>query len=225
MKRINILILFFVLIQLNQLYSQFNTIGSLINEVNTLAYRNSSNTMIYANIDGSPYYSKDFKESVVYLKDGRWGKLPLRYDLFLDEIEFMKDNKTLWLIKTEIKKIQLGTESLVVSSLSESSGKLGYLFLQDSGKYTLYSKKAVEYRPYVEPKGYADPIPEKFEPKRDEFYLQIETNPLKKFRTKKELLSLLGNKSEIETYIKKEKIKTDKAEDLKKLFNYLNTTQ
>ena len=198
MKRINIFLIILVSVSFINLYSQYNTIGSLINDVNTLSYRNSSSTMIYSNIDGSPYYSKDFKESTVYLNDGRWGTLPIRYDLFLDEIEFSKDNKTLWLIKGDIKKVQIGKETIVARAASENSGKLLYLFLQDSGKYSLFIKKGVEYKPYVEAKGYADPVPEKFVEKKDEFYVQIENNPLKKIRSKKDFLALLGNKPEIE---------------------------
>ena len=224
MKRF-IIYFFLVQVNLSSLFSQYNTITSLINDVNTLAFRNMSNTMIYSSIDGTPYYSKNFEECIIYLNDGMYGKIPLRYDLFMDEVEFQKDNKTLWISKGDIKKIQIGSETLVVRSLSENSTKLGYVFLQDSGKYNLYIKKGVEYQPYVEAKGYADPIPERFVPKRDEFYLQIANDPVKKFRNKKELTALLGNKPEIETYIKKEKIKTDRAEDLGKLFKYLNTIQ
>lgn len=225
MKRIFIILFLFIPISLIELYPQYTSVGGLINDVNTLAARNSNNTLVYTNVDGNPYYSKEFKDCIIYLNDGRYGTIPIRYDLFLDEIEFKKDGKTLWLTKNDIKNIHYGSEILIVTSVSEDAGKLGYVFLQDSGKYSLFMKKAVEYLPYVAPKGYADPIPDRFNSKTDEFYLKIENNPLKKFRTKKDLLGLLGNKPEIEAYIKKEKIKTDKAADLKKLFGYLNSSQ
>src|SRR4030042_5150097 len=79
--------------------------GFLINQVKTLEIRNLDNKK-YSDIAGSPYYSNDFLKSTIYLKNGNYSNQPLRYDLFRDEMEFMKDGTILWLIKNDIKYIR-----------------------------------------------------------------------------------------------------------------------
>jgi len=66
--------------------------GFLINQVRTLQTRNASD-LHYEDIEGSPYYSKDFINSTVYLKNGNYSSQPLRYDMFQDEMEFNKEAK------------------------------------------------------------------------------------------------------------------------------------
>jgi hypothetical protein len=221
MNRLALLI--FIFIQLNKLnlYSQ-NTLGGLIQDVNTLATRNMTTKVLYNEIQGSPYYSPEYVKGVVHLKDGNYAALNLRYDLFQDEIEFIKDTKTLWLIKNDIKYINYGKEILYVTDDFEQNGKLSYYFVPDTGKCKLYIRKKVDYFPEVPPKGYSDAIPERFEKMNDEFYLQMGVSPAQKIKNKKGLETFLVNNQPALDYVKKGKLRADKPEDLQKLVAFLN---
>ena len=204
------------------LFSQIDTEGGLFDEFRTLSNRNRTNQELYTRVEGTPYYSKDFVKSVIYLKNGNYGTSALRYDLFQDEMEFVQDDKTLWLIKKDVNYISYGDEIIKVNENFEVPGKLAYYFVSDSGKYKVYIKKKVEYHPAVAPKGYSDGSPERFEVGSDEFFLQIGDEPVQKIKNKKALEAIFVNDQKVLDYIKKEKIKLA-SNDLQKLVKFLNT--
>ena len=174
-------------------------------------------------ISGTPYYSKNFTNSIIVLPNGDSGTLAIRYDMFQDEMEFKKEDKTLWLNKKEVNTISYGGEKMIVTRLQNDSSKLGYFFMPAEGKYSLLIKRSVEYRPYVPPKPYGEAVPERFANVGDDYYLKAEGMPPQSFKNKKALLGMLeGNKAALD-FIKKEKTKTDDTEDLKKLINFLNS--
>lgn len=219
--------LFFILfilapIQVNILFGQFDSENSFLRDNEIVAARRGSPKIDYDRIAGSPYYSDGFVNSILSLLNGDSALLPLRYDLFQDEIEFKKDDKIYWLYKKDIKTIIYENEVLVVSAVNEDTSKLGYFFLENPGKYALYVKKSVAYKPYTPPKPYGDPVPERFEKVADVFYLKKEDMPALSFRTKKALSGILIDNKAALDYIKNEKIKVDDPDDLQKLFNFLN---
>jgi hypothetical protein len=91
------LILLFQLVGGSFLFGQ----GFLINQVRTLETRNALTNKSYSDIEGSPYYTKNFTGSRIYDCNGNFTDLPLRYDIFQDEMEFMKDGKIRWINKNE----------------------------------------------------------------------------------------------------------------------------
>jgi len=195
--------------------------GYLINQVRTLQTRNISN-LRYDDIDGSPYYSKDFINSTIYLKNGNYSNQPLRYDMFQEEMEFNKDGEKMWLIRKDIKYITYGSEMVFVSSADADTNKLGYYFLKDEGRYLLFYKKSVLFEPAVTSKGYSDPIPDRFKPDNDIIYIRYQGNPAVRIRTKKDLLEYFSENQSALDFIQKEKIKADKIDDMHKLISFLN---
>lgn len=195
--------------------------GYLINQVRTLQTRNISN-LRYDDIEGSPYYSRDFINSTIYLKNGNYSNQPLRYDMFQDEMEFNKDGAILWLIKKDIKYITYGSEMIFVSSADADTNKLGYYFLKDEGRYLLFYRKSVLFEPAVASKGYSDPIPDRFKPENDIIYIRYQGNPDVRIRTKKDLLEYFSKNQSALDLIQKEKIKADKIDDIHKLISFLN---
>jgi hypothetical protein len=221
MKQFLIIIFLTVSVGFHQLFSQF-TGAELYNNWKTLALRDANFMMNYELIQGSPYYSKDFINSTVYLRNGQYAKVPVRYDIYQDEIEFMQENKIQWLNKKEVRNIIHGSEMIIVSPVNEDTSKLGYFLLLGTGSYSLYVKKRMGYYPSVAPQGYTKGIPERFEPERDEFYLKAKGLPAKRFNSKRSLLAILSNNGDAQSFIKKEKIQADNIEDLKKLLKFLN---
>ena len=200
------------------LWGQESTLRS---QVRTLELRNIGPKK-YSEIDGNPYYTDKFIESVVYLKDGNFASLPLRYDIFQDQMEFMKDNKTLWLVKKDIKYLRYGSDMIFVSSADGDTSKIGYYFLKDNGKIKLFYRKVVRYQPMVEPKGFADAIPEKLSPEKDEIFIRKENLPARKIVSRKDLTTLFAGDEAALGFIKTHKTKPDNIEDLHALVSFLN---
>jgi hypothetical protein len=220
-KRILLLLFLIIQFQGNQLFSQ-NSAGGLINQVRVLATREATFTINYKDVDGSPYYTFEFIKGTVYLNDGNYASFPLRYDIFRDEIEFLKDEKIFWLIKKDIKFVRYGSEMLILTHAISDTSKLGYFFLKDTGKYKVMKKMRVAFYPMVPPVGYTQTIPAMFKREDDEFYLQYEGLPAQKIKNKKDLSTIFLDNETALDFIKKEKIRVNNFEDLYKLVTYLN---
>lgn len=220
MKRLFLMLLLFVPVV--QLFSQY-TPAELINEVKTLATRRAADPLSYKEVEGTAYYTPDFIKSTVFLKNGTYASLPLRYDLFQDEMEYKDDSRILWIVKSDIKYIRYGSDMLFVAPSVLDTSRLGYYFFKDAGKNKLFCRKSMKFCPWIPPKGYADMIPNRFEPNSDEFYIQFEGQPAKRIKTKGELTKLFSNNKSALEFIKKEKIKANNFDDLQKLMNYINS--
>lgn len=221
MKKIFFILFLFIPFLGIQLFSQ-NSAGGLINQVRVLATREIYSKLNYADVDGSPYYTADFIKGTVYLNNGNFASFPLRYDIFRDEIEFLKDDNILWAIKKDIKFVRYGSEMLILTHAISDTSKLGYFFLKYSGKYKLLNKKNIAYYPLVPAKGYIETIPASFKGESDEFYLQQEGFPAQKIKNIKNLSTMFQDNKIALDFIKKEKIKVGKFEDLHKLVTFLN---
>jgi hypothetical protein len=224
MVRINPLVLSISIILILHQHVPVSGQGFLINQVKTLEIRNLTDKS-YNEIEGSPYYTKDFIKSTIFFRDGNYSNQLLRYDMFRDEMEFNKEGKILWLIRKDIKYIRYGTDMIFVSSVDADTNKLGYYILKDDGTYLLFYKKTALYEPMVPSKGYSEPIPDRFNQASDLIFIKSTGNPAFEIRNKKDLLDYFaGNQSALD-FIKKEKTRPDKLEDLHKLIYFLNEKQ
>ena len=221
MNRIYYIVFIISLLPFNFLFSQ-ETSSEFMLEVNAIAARNAAGGLTYDNIEGSPHYFDEFVKSTVHLKDGRTTSLLLRYDLFLDEIEFKRDEKIFWLGKKDVLNVEYGKEMLYPEPFSETPGKLTYFFAKERGKYALYIRKKVSFHPKAPSKGYTESLPDRFERDRDEFYLKQLDMPALEIINKKTLIGILSENEPALEYIKKSKIKASKEKDLIELVKFLN---
>ncbi len=221
-KRFCLLLSVIYLVPLNRAISQ-EALRNLAEEVSIIAHRNALGGLTYERIEGSPYYTEDFIESEIHLRNGNSASLPLRYDIFQDEIEFKSDNQILWLTKKNVEYISLGNEKLVVEPVAVgSSGRMAYFFVQDTGKYSLYVKRKANFEPYVPPGGYSEAVPDRFTLENDIYYLKQEGMLPEEISSKKALQNILKDNSQALDYIKKKRLKI-KAEDLLALTQFLNS--
>ena len=195
----------------------------MINRTNELATREAKFTLNYSDVEGSPYYTSNFIKGAAYLKDGNYASVPLRYDIFRDEIEFLKENKIYWLRKGDIMSVRYGSDTLVLTTTAADTARPEYFFLRSTGSYKLLCKKIIEYNAEVPAKGYSAAIPARFKPESDEFYIQLEGKPAQKVKNNKALSVIFANDKAALDYIKKEKIKAAKIEDIVKLITFLNS--
>jgi hypothetical protein len=194
----------------------------LINEYNSITARDRVGSLTYKDISGSPYYSELFTKSTVYLKDGDSASVPLRYDLYQDEIEFKRSGTIFWLIKNDVLSIRYGTRTLVPEPLAGEPGKYTCYFVPAAGQYSLYVRKKVDYSPYVPPQAYARAVPDRFEQMPDEYYLKKEGMPPLLIKNKKALLKMLSDNAAALDFIKKTKTRATDEQDLLGLVRFLN---
>jgi hypothetical protein len=177
----------------------------------------------FKDIEGSPYLNSNFVDGVFYLKDTLTVKLPLRYNIFTDEMEYQLNGINYAVGNPlSLNKI-IFNESVYVYLPFISKG--GYFELFELGKCTLIQKKTVNIKPAEGPKPIiAKAIPATFIRKPDVFYFVINDTIVKRIDNLKSIIDALQNqKPKIENYIKQEKIRKIKKENLIKIVKYYNS--
>lgn len=88
----------------------------------------------------------------------------------------------------------------------------------------MYAKPAVAFQNATEPAAYKDAEPAKFVKKSDEYYIRIGSEQAVIISSKKDLIAAFpDNLDKIESFISKNKIKTNKADGLKEVVKYYNS--
>jgi hypothetical protein len=187
-----------------------------------IAARNAIGGLTYKDISGSPYYSPGFINSIVYMKNGDSAALPLRYDLYQDEIEFRRNEQIFWLIKNDIRNIRYGSDRIIPEPIPEDPVKSAYFFVPEMGHYSLYIRKKIDFSPYVPPQAYADAVPDRFVGLPEEYYLKKEGEPAIRIKSKKVLSEILSENTPALDYLKKSKIRVNDDGDLLGLVRFLN---
>jgi hypothetical protein len=176
--------------------------------------------------EGSPFLNEQFVTGTVYSSNKKYGAIPMRYNIFNDQMEFQQNNNIYALYpEPRVTKVILGEETYVVEK-HDVKGKMayGYLTRLDSGKMILLSKKVVRFTERQEAKALqSSATPAKFTRVQDVYYYKIGDGDVTKVGSLKNLIESLPDKhEELSSYAKKEKLTTRSAEDLKKLSAYYN---
>jgi len=186
------------------------------------------NQLAMKQVKGSPYLNDEFVNGSIYtVQRIHYPDIPLRYNIYNDELEFKTPANEIQALATPeiVEKAILGNTHLVYSAYSNSNKiKKGYFVVLEEGKAMLYAKPGVIFKEATEPAAYKEAEPPKFEKKADDYYIRIGTGPAQMISNKKELLAIFSdNKDKIESYIDKNKVKTNKSESLKELVKYYNS--
>jgi hypothetical protein len=188
------------------------------------------NSLTEDQIAGSPYLNKEFEKGTVYtIQRQQYNEIPLRYNIYNDNLEFKTpDNEIMALSAPEIvEKAVLGNNILTYSPyLMANKTKNGFFLILEEGKASLYAKPAVAFQNATEPAAYKDAEPAKFVKKADEYYIRIGAEQAVIISSKKDLIAAFpDNRDKIESFISKNKIKTNKPEGLKEVVMYYNTIE
>ncbi|MDF2932533.1 MAG: hypothetical protein K0R36_1864 [Chryseobacterium sp.] len=183
---------------------------------------NSGRSLKYDEIIGSPYLDKNFRDASV-AKD--YEKTAIRYNSYLDEIEFQKEGKPLVLPKDEkFSRIELTLPKETLVLLETDDNLKGYFFELVNGKISLYKKiktKFIDALPAAN--SYASDRAASFKLLDPVYYIKTEKGYIKKPKNQKEIIESFPDKKEVLTsFFKENKVKFDKEEDLKKLVIFLN---
>jgi len=177
---------------------------------------------------GSPYLDDNFVKGSVYTTSKtEYVDVPLRYNIYNDQIEFKTgDNRVQALAVPEsIEKIEFGNYKMVYIPYSISKKvRRGFFVTLAEGKASLYEKPRVTFKEATEAGAYKEAEPAKFVRNTDEYYIRVGENQAKLVGNKNDLLEVFpDHQKQLETFIKKNKIKPNKPESLKELVKYYNS--
>jgi hypothetical protein len=175
----------------------------------------------YKDVEGSPYLYKEFLNGIIYLQDTTAVKLPLRYNIFTDEMEFKYDGNNLVVGNPEsLNKVELATHEFVYLTFAE---KPGYFEVIESGKSFLVKKNKVTFYPSEGPKAIEGVVPAKFVKESDVYCIVLGNQVIKISNLKSVIAALKDEQKKIEAFIDSEKIKSPKKDNLVKIIKYYNS--
>ncbi|MCD6353908.1 MAG: hypothetical protein J7L95_00005 [Prolixibacteraceae bacterium] len=186
------------------------------------------NTLTESDIEGSPYLNNDFLNGTIYTTSKfRFENVPLRYNIYNDQLEFRTpDNEVQAMAAPEIvEKVEFGTTKMAYIPYSNVKKiRRGFFTVLLEGKASLYQRAEVVFKDATEPGAYKEAEPAKFIRKPNTYFIRIGMEQAKRVGNKKELVDLFpDHKKEIAAFIKKNKIKTNKPDSLKKLVVFYNS--
>ncbi len=181
-----------------------------------------------ADINGSPYLNDEFVEGSVYtVQKIQYVEVPLRYNIYNDNLEFKTPNGEIQALATPeiVERAVLGeTQMTYLPYLQANKIKKGFFIILEEGKISLYAKPEITYKPATEPAAYKEPEPPKFVKNEDKYYLRVGTGEAQLISNKKDFIAAFpNNQDKITNYISKNKIKTNKPESLTEVVRYYNS--
>jgi len=181
-----------------------------------------------SDIEGSAYLNAEFTNGALYtLQKEKYVDVPLRYNLYNDEMEFKNSQNEILAIADpgNIERIEIG--NAVFYYMPYLLGKKtinGYFELIISGNVSLYTKHKVSFLAAEVAGAYKDAKPPRFERSADEYFIKNRNNPASIISNKKDLLDILSDhNTEIESFVKKNKTKVNDLDDLIGVVKYYNS--
>lgn len=182
----------------------------------------------YTQIDGSPYYFKDWKMGAITDVNGKTtDKIMLRYDMYRDEILYLQDGKTMAVLQDFARSfsfVNVNEETNAIETILFKNGftidgytKKNYFFVIYDGKVDYLKKFKTSYlEETVNNFGTNEQI-KKFTHSEQEFFIAAD-NTATPIKNRKEILSLLGNHADaIKAFIKSNKLNVKNDNDLAKV--------
>jgi hypothetical protein len=184
----------------------------------------------YSNIIGDPFLYKDFIPGSLTLKTGETLPLYLRYDIYTDEIQFRQKEEIYVLVNTEsVSVVMMDTLKFIYTRYMKSPGDISsiensWFLLKEDGKCRLLIKKNLRLQSAEDAKPYQAAKPAKFIKTNDSFYLQPEGQNAMRVTSRKDILSILSDKSsELNKFIDSARLGAKDINDLRKIVAFYNS--
>lgn len=180
-------------------------------------------------IKDEAYANPNFISGNIYQEDQliRSG-VPMRFNAYADEIEIKRSPSATdfsALVKDPSIFVKMGLDLYVFVPFEGSNDKGGYFnVLYDGKKYDLYKKTVATFREAMEAKStYGRDTPPSF-PKFTTYYLVEDGQFLEMPNSKKRIMKMMDSKkSEMDNYIKQNKLNLDKEADLIKAIAHFDS--
>jgi hypothetical protein len=181
-------------------------------------------------IKGSPYLNDEFVNGTIFtVQMLKYSDIPLRFNIYNDDLEFKTPTGEVMALSAPeiVEKAEFGNMQMVYSPYSQTNKiKKGFFVVLEQGKASLYAKPGILFQEPTEPAAYKDAEPAKFVRKADEYYIRIGTEQAILISNKKDLIAVFpDNRDKIESFVNKNKIKTNKPESLKEVVKYYNSIE
>lgn len=182
-------------------------------------------------VEGSKYLFDSFLPAVVSSMPDKL--FNVKYNIFSGEMEVQSKNDKVYALNKYRKDISITfIDSKITFQLfdyldSENTMQIGYFQVLNRGNNKVLKKHKIIFLEEKPSKtGYDEHRPPQYRRLDDKYYIKLESNPnaIELPKNKKKLVALFPeNKSKILDFIKSDKIKLSKEDDLKKLIRYINT--
>jgi hypothetical protein len=176
-------------------------------------------------IKGSPYENSQFEPGDIFTNTQQhFSGVLLRYNINSNQMEFKRPEGDVYEISPAdmIDSILIGKYKYIYTAYKSGSKSLkGYFKVLAGGTPALLLRMNVILKPAEPAAPYKEPVPASFERKPDEFYLFSSGGEALEVSGKKDLLAILGSRTnELEKFIKDNKIKFTRQEDMVSLMKY-----
>lgn len=201
------------------------SIRTTVDFMDYLNWRKSVENGVTGDYVGSPYLNDNFVDGKLYYnKEYLFQKLPLRYNIYDDVLEFMNRSKGIAYDidpTFKIDKAIIGKDTFVVDSIQLGKKvKNGYFIQLRQGKITLLKKLKVTLIPEQPAQLYNPATPPEFARNVDTYYARIGKNLPEKVKNIKSLIKVINDKKKaLSDYAKKEKLPNN-TEGMIKLAKY-----
>lgn len=184
-----------------------------------------SSTTEESSIKGSPYSDKVFIKGEVAMKDGNTYKsIPLRYNIFLDRIEFSNEGAIFYISDpNQIKNVKIGNFTYVYTIYYDGSKikKSHFLLHHKVENNKLLKKERIEFENAENPIAFQNAKPARYKKMPNIFYLKFGAKPAVEVKRRKHIAKLFPSyQTEIEKYVKKNKVSPKSVKDLVNLLDY-----
>ena len=149
----------------------------------------------------------------------------LRYNLYNDQMEFVKNDKIYYMEKDKGRRVRFTTLNTLYK-VYDLYGDLSFFLVKEEGeKASLLVKQETRFiAPKKAQSTYGVDKKANFKRRADVYFVAMGDKLVKLPKKKKEIPAIFGrNAKEVKTYIKKEKLNPKKDGDLKKIIKYYNT--
>ncbi len=177
-------------------------------------------------LEQQQFLNPDWQQGSVILADSsKINDLQLRYNLATKEIQFLNDDEIYAIaLNNKINRVVIANRNFLYSGFKYEDIRDGDFFeILVDGKCRLLLRRTAKFIKAQKAEAYKQPEPAKYEI-IETYYLKKGENPALYMRTrKKSVLEMLSVKeTEIKKYIKSERLRVSRQEDLVKLITYYN---
>jgi len=191
--------------------------------------RGERNNILSENeIQGSPYLKDEFITGTIFTTSKtQYVNISLRYNIYNDQLEFKNPEGVILAVATPeiVEKVDFGDFTMVYVPYSNVKKiRRGFFKVLEEGDASLYSRSEIIFKEATKPAAYKEAEQAKFVNKPDSYYIRVGLEQAMKVGNKKDVIEIFPkHQDEVSSFIKKNKIKTNKTESLKKLVQYYNS--
>lgn len=185
-------------------------------------------SILYSDIKGNPYIFGQFTSAHIITVDKDTIIIPIRYDIFADEMHLKNKDQVFAIVKPERVKV-IKTDSIDFIYSGHSNSPIGnpddysYFIVSVDGKCRLLIKKDIRIQDAEPPKPYQNAKPAEFIHLKDEFFIKAGEKSALPVSKKSIRWVTSDHKEAVGMFINANKLKLNKPEDVERIIEYYNS--